>query len=137
MAELLTAAFYKFVDLPDCADLRQPLLKVCLAQEVKGLIILAPEGINGTIAGQPENVLEVLAFLKRDPRLADLSHKQSPALRQPFYRMKVRLKREIVTLGVPDIHPPSMAGSRFLVPVCCVVIGSVESVIESVGEACV
>ncbi len=110
MAEFLTAAFYKFVDLPDCADLRQVLLDICLAQEVKGLIILAPEGINGTIAGQPENVLTVLDFLKRDPRLADLSHKQSLAPRQPFYRMKVRLKREIVTLGVHDIHPPSMAG---------------------------
>jgi len=71
----LTAAFYKFVDLPDAAQLRVPLLACCERHEVKGLILLAAEGINSTIAGPAEGVRAVLAYLRQDPRLADLQHK--------------------------------------------------------------
>ncbi len=110
MNDFLTAALYKFVELPDCADLRAPLLACCERHGVKGTLLLAPEGINGTIAGAPEAVHAVLAFLRADPRLATLIHKEAYASRMPFYRMKVRLKREIVTLGVPDVHPALMAG---------------------------
>jgi UPF0176 protein len=107
----LTAAFYKFVDLPDFAERRAPLLDVCEQHHVKGLILLAREGINSTIAGPAEGVHAVLAYLRSDPLLADLQHKESWSERAPFYRMKVRLKKEIVTLGVPGISPIHMAGT--------------------------
>ena len=107
----LTAAFYKFVALPDYTERKAPLLAFCEAHQVKGLILLAHEGINSTIAGAPADVHAVLAYLRRDPLLADLQHKESYANKAPFYRMKVRLKKEIVTLGVPGISPTLMAGT--------------------------
>ncbi len=110
MHDFLTVALYKFVELPDFADLQAPLQACCEAHGVKGTLLLASEGINGTIAGMPDSVYAVLAFLRHDPRLASLEHKEAHAVRMPFYRMKVRLKREIVTLGVPDVHPALMAG---------------------------
>ena len=110
MQDFLTAALYKFVELPDFAELQAPLLACCEAHGVKGTLLLAAEGINGTIAGLPEGVHAVLAFLRNDPRLASLEHKEAHAVKMSFYRMKVRLKREIVTLGVPDVHPALMAG---------------------------
>ena len=110
MQDFLTAALYKFVELPDFAELQAPLLACCEAHGVKGTLLLAAEGINGTIAGLPEGVHAVLAFLRNDPRLASLEHKEAHANKMSFYRMKVRLKREIVTLGVPDVHPALMAG---------------------------
>lgn len=106
----LTAALYKFVRLPDFAALQAPLLACCEANGVKGTLLLASEGINGTIAGLPEGVHAVLAWLRADPRLAALEHKEAWAEHLPFYRMKVRLKREIVTMGVPEVHPALMAG---------------------------
>lgn len=110
MSRFLTAALYKFVELPDFAALQPPLLACCEANLVKGTLLLAPEGINGTIAGPAEGVGAVLAFLRADARLAALEHKEAWAGHLPFYRMKVRLKREIVTMGVPDVHPALMAG---------------------------
>lgn len=110
MPVFLTAALYKFVELPDYADLQQPLLAVCEGNGVKGTLLLASEGINGTIAGPEQGVRAVLAWLRSDPRLAALEHKEAWADELPFYRMKVRLKREIVTMGVPDVHPALMAG---------------------------
>ena len=110
MPKFLTAALYQFVELPDFAQFQAPLLACCEANGVKGTLLLAPEGINGTIAGQPEAVHAVLAFLRRDARLATLEHKEASAAQMPFYRMKVRLKREIVTMGVPDLHPALNAG---------------------------
>ena len=110
----LTAALYKFVELPDFAELQAPLLTVCEAHGIKGTLLLAAEGINGTIAGRPDDVHAVLAYLRNDAifknRLATLEHKESWASAMPFYRMKVRLKKEIVTLGVPDVHPALNAG---------------------------
>ena len=111
MTDFLTAAFYKFVELPDFADLKAPLLAVCEANGVRGLILLAAEGINSTIAGPAAGVHTVLAYLRSDPRLADLQHKEAWSSKSPFYRMKVRLKREIVTMGVPDVNPGRMAGT--------------------------
>jgi UPF0176 protein len=106
----LTAALYKFVELPDHAGLQAPLLALCEAHGIKGTLLLAAEGINGTIAGLPDDVHAVLAYLRSDARLAGLEHKESWASAMPFYRMKVRLKKEIVTLGVPNVHPALMAG---------------------------
>jgi UPF0176 protein len=110
MATFLTAALYKFVALPDFAALQAPLQDCCEEHDVKGTLLLAEEGINGTIAGLPEDVRAVLEFLRRDPRLADLTHKESFAAKPPFYRLKVRLKREIVTMGVHGVDPTKMAG---------------------------
>ncbi len=109
-ATYLTAAFYKFVDLPDFADRRASLLAFCEAHQVKGLILLAREGINSTIAGSPEDVHAVLAYLRSDPKLTDLEHKESFSEKAPFHRMKVRLKKEIVTLGVEGISPTKKVG---------------------------
>ena len=111
MPRYLTAALYKFVDLPDCADLKPALQAVCDANHVKGTLLLAPEGINGTIAALPEGVHAVLAHLRSDARLADLSHKESWADAPPFLRMKVRVKKEIVTLGLEGVSPTKMAGT--------------------------
>ncbi len=106
----LTAAFYQFVELPDCAALQAPLLARCEALEIRGLILLAHEGINGTVAGAPENIAALLGFLRADPRLQTLEHKESWSNKPPFRRMRVRVKREIVTLGVPGINPAKQAG---------------------------
>ena len=107
----LTAAFYLFVELPDCAALQAPLLARCEALQIKGLILLAHEGINGTVAGTPENISALLEFLRADPRLQVLGHKESWSEKPPFRRMRVRVKREIVTLGVPGINPAKQAGT--------------------------
>ena len=111
----LTAAFYKFVQLEDFSALRPALLAFCEEHGIRGTILLAREGINGTIAGEPHNVQAALAYLRRDPRLADLEHKESGAAKAPFYRMKVRLKREIVTMGEPQVNPAAMAG-KYVAP---------------------
>lgn len=110
MSTVLVAALYKFVDLPDYSALKAPLLAMCEVQGVKGTILLAKEGINGTIAGSPAGVHAVLDHLRSDARLATLEHKESQASQLPFYRMKVRLKREIVTLGVPGLDPNQTVG---------------------------
>ncbi len=111
MANFLVAALYKFVHLPDFEALQAPLLACCETHEVKGTLLLAEEGINGTIAGSPAGINAVLDFLRNDPRLQTLVHKESWADKMPFYRIKVKLKREIVTMGVPNVHAETMAGT--------------------------
>ena len=108
---LVVATFYKFVSLPDCADICQPLLNQCQTEGLRGTILLAPEGINATIAGSRQAVDSVLAWLQSDPRFADLEVKESSTEVQPFDRMKVRLKREIVTLGLPEVNPNQQVGT--------------------------
>ncbi|MEM7065795.1 MAG: rhodanese-related sulfurtransferase [Cyanobacteria bacterium P01_B01_bin.77] len=103
--------FYKFVQLNDFAELRLPLVSLCQAKEIKGTILLAQEGINATLAGTDKNLEAVLTHLKQDPRLADLTHKTSWAEEQPFERMKVKLKKEIVTLGQPGVSPTKKVGT--------------------------
>ncbi len=111
MSNVLVAALYKFVALPDYEALRAPLQSVCDANHVMGTLLLAREGINGTIAGPPDGIRAVLAHLKADARLADLEHKESWASEMPFLRMKVRLKKEIVTLGAPEADPTRQVGT--------------------------
>ena len=110
MNSLVVAAVYKFVKLADCAALREPLLAQCDALGITGTLLLAEEGINGTIAGTRSGIDQILAYLRSDPRLADMEHKESAADQPPFYRMKVKLKKEIVTMGVPGIDPTELAG---------------------------
>jgi len=106
----LVAAFYKFVELDDCAALRGPLQQRCEDLGLLGTILLASEGINGTISGMPEKVHRLFERLREDPRFADLHYKESWAAEQPFYRMKVRLKKEIVSLGVEGVDPRRKVG---------------------------
>ncbi|WP_033315089.1 oxygen-dependent tRNA uridine(34) hydroxylase TrhO [Robiginitomaculum antarcticum] len=105
------AALYKFASLPDYQSLRAPLQNMCDHLAVKGTILLASEGINGTIAGTDDAVAQLLSFLRADLRLADLEHKESRAESMPFYRMKVRLKKEIVTMGVDGVDPNITVGT--------------------------
>jgi UPF0176 protein len=107
----VVATFYKFVKLSDVSEMRSPLLSRCQEQGIRGTILLAQEGINGTIAGTREAIDSVLAALRCDPRLADLEHKESVAETMPFDRMKVRLKKEIVTLGLPEVDPTEQVGT--------------------------
>ena len=93
-------ALYRFVRLDDFEALREPLLTFCTQRQIKGTLLLAHEGINGTISGTPDAISEVLAYLRSDDRLADLDCKVSFHEERPFLRMKVKLKREIVTMGV-------------------------------------
>src|SRR5690606_26454398 len=111
MAQFLVAALYRFVQLANYRDLRGPLFDFCRAHDVRGTLLLAEEGINGTIAGPEAGVRAVLQYLRDDSRLALLEHKESWADGQPFYRLKVKLKREIVTMGVPNVHAQTMAGT--------------------------
>jgi UPF0176 protein len=111
MSNIVVAALYKFVSLPDFHELREPLHDHCLAQNIRGTLLLAEEGINGTVAGSREAIDSLLAYLKADPRLADLSHKESFDSSQPFYRMKVKLKKEIVTMGIDGIDPNEVVGT--------------------------
>ena len=110
MSRFLTAALYKFVDLPDYMQLQQRLLAQCESHRIKGTLLLAREGINGTIAGAPDDIHAVLRWLRSDPRMADLEHKEAWASEPPFLRMKVRLKAEIVTMHVPGLDPSRLAG---------------------------
>ena len=98
-------ALYRFARFADPAALKGPLLDICLAGGVKGTLLLAPEGINGTIAGTPDAIDRVLAHIRTLPDCAGLEVKDSSAPTMPFHRMKVRLKREIVTMGEPAIDP--------------------------------
>lgn len=108
---VLVAALYKFARLPDFAELQVPLQDACNKNGVKGTLLLAEEGINGTIAGEEDAVREVLVHIQAIPELAALSHKESWADEIPFYRMKVRQKKEIVTMGVEGIDPNHTVGT--------------------------
>jgi UPF0176 protein len=107
----VVATFYKFVKLPDFAEKQELLLSYCQQQGIKGTILLAEEGINGTIAGSRLAIDATLAFLRADPRLADLEAKESYTTAPPFERLKVRLKKEIVSLGVSEADPTQQVGT--------------------------
>ena len=107
---ITVAALYRFARFSDPAGLRAPLLSACLSGGVKGTLLLAPEGINGTIAGEAAAIDAVIAHIGALPGCADLELKFSSAAVMPFHRMKVRLKREIVTMGQPDIDPLADVG---------------------------
>jgi UPF0176 protein len=98
-------ALYRFTAFDDCPAIQQPLARLCAAQDVKGTLLLAHEGINGTIAGSDEAIGRVLAHIRGLPGCAEIEIKESRAPAMPFHRMKVRIKREIVTMGKPDVDP--------------------------------
>lgn len=112
---LVVAALYHFTRFDDPAALRGPLLDLCQAQGLCGTLILAPEGINGTIAGPRKGIDAALAHIRALPGCATLVWKESAAATPPFGRMKVRLKREIVTMGQPQVDPIAATG-RYVAP---------------------
>jgi UPF0176 protein len=105
------AALYHFTRFNDPAALRGPLLDACKANGISGTLLLAKEGINGTIAGSRTGIDAILANIRALPGCGDLEHKESTAAENPFLRMKVRLKREIVTMGQPDVDPLASVGT--------------------------
>jgi UPF0176 protein len=107
---ICVAALYRFTRFGDCAAICEPLARLCRAHGVKGTLLLASEGINGTIAGSDEAIGHVLAHIRRLPGCADLDVKMSRARVLPFHRMKVRIKDEIVTMGEPGIDPLAEVG---------------------------
>lgn len=107
----VVAAFYHFTDLHDYESWQAPLKQFCEELGLKGTILLAKEGINSTIAGTREAIDQLLAHLRSDTRLRDLEHKESFCAGLPFQRLKVRLKKEIVKLGVPEIDPRDRVGT--------------------------
>lgn len=111
MSQIVVCAMYKFVSLESYGRLRQPLHRVMEDNGVRGTLLLAQEGINGTIAGSREGVDKVLAWLRSDPRLVDIDTKESYTSVPPFNRTKVKIKKEIVTMGVEGIDPRRVVGT--------------------------
>ncbi|MAD43872.1 MAG: hypothetical protein CMI02_11860 [Oceanospirillaceae bacterium] len=108
---IVVCALYKFVTLDDFENLRDPLYQTMKRHAVRGTLLLAREGINGTVAGSREGIDALLAFLQNDPRLSNVSYKESYDDTNPFYRTKVKLKKEIVTMGVEGIDPKRVVGT--------------------------
>lgn len=109
---IIVAALYRFADIPEFKDWQAPLINLCHKHNVKGTLLLASEGINGTIAGSREGIDAVMAHLWADERMNGMEYKESTADFNPFIRMKVRLKKEIVTLGVGDVDVLGMPGTH-------------------------
>ena len=110
----LTIAFYQFVSLENIEQLQAFILKFCQKNSIKATIILASEGINGTISADEKKIQKFIKFIKEDSffknNFNNLEHKESWASKNPFYRMKVRLKKEIVSLGVDGVSPTDKVG---------------------------
>ncbi len=109
--DVVVAALYRFAALPDFVALKDPLYQLMIEHEVRGTLLLAREGINGTIAGSRQGIDRILDWLKSDPRFADLEAKESYVDTPPFYRTKVKLKKEVVTMGVEGIDPKDIVGT--------------------------
>lgn len=114
-SSFLVAALYRFVSLPQWQEMRDPLFAFCNERGIRGTLLLAHEGINGTVAGTHEAIGELIAYLEAIPELAGLEVKYSNAANMPFHRMKVRLKREIVTMRVEGLDPVNNVGT-YLTP---------------------
>ena len=110
MPQFVVVAFYRFVPLPDFGSLREPVLRELGDRQINGTILLAHEGINGTIAGRREAIDHFLRWLRSDERFAALEIKEATATDMPFRRRKVKLKKEIVSMGVDGIDPSQMTG---------------------------
>ncbi len=108
--QIQVVAFYRFTALTDCREIRPRLQKYCESLGLLGTILLAQEGINGTVSGGQDKVLRLFEYLAEDERFANMPQKVSWAREQPFYRMKVRIKKEIVSMGVINLDPGSSVG---------------------------
>ena len=111
MSTYIVCAMYKFVALENFENIREPLLSIMEENNICGTLLLANEGINGTVAGSRQAIDNLLAWFKLDQRLADISYKESTTQEKPFKRSKVKLKKEIVTMGVEGIDPRHVVGT--------------------------
>ena len=111
MSQTVVCAMYKFVILDDYKEIRQALLDVLNEKNIRGTLLLANEGINGTVAGSRQSIDDLLSWFNNDPRLADIDYKESYTNTSPFKRTKVKLKKEIVTMGVEGIDPKHVVGA--------------------------
>ena len=111
VAEIFVATFYLFTSIKDHAAMQSQIQIGCCENDVRGIILLANEGINGTISGTKEGVNRVLVFLREKPEFAQQTWKESSALEQPFRKLRVRLKKEIVKMGVDGINPNRLVGT--------------------------
>ena len=109
---IVVAAMYKFTPLDDYQQWRLPLLAFCNEHGLKGTVLLAKEGVNATVAGSRQGIDALLHFLRGKKGLSDLQHKESYHSEPPFHRMKVKIKREIVSMGLPDLYPQRRTGTR-------------------------
>ncbi len=108
---VVVATFYKFVTLPTCEPWQQSLQSLCEAIALRGTILLAPEGINATVAGTADSINQLIMWLRSTPEFSDLMVKYAPADGVPFGRIKVKIKPEIVTLGRPEVNPNEAVGT--------------------------
>jgi UPF0176 protein len=111
MTKVIVAALYHFTKFSDYKKLQDPLRKICNSEGIKGSLLIAYEGINGTISGSRSGIDAVLKHIRSMPGCSDLEHKESFASEIPFKRMKVKLKKEIVTMGQPHIDPTLNVGN--------------------------
>ena len=111
MTQIIVCALYKFVRLEQPRQMQTPLLDLMLRHSVRGTLLLATEGINGTIAGPRKELDEVLNWLRGHSEFRDLECKESTTSRMPFKRSRVKLKKEIVTMGVDSIDPAKSNGT--------------------------
>jgi UPF0176 protein len=110
-SQIVVCALYKFVTLEKFQDLRQPLLKVMEYNNIRGTLLLASEGINGTVASNRKGIDALMTWFEKDGRLGNIVTKESFEASNPFYRTKVKLKKEIVTMGVEGIDPKQVVGT--------------------------
>ncbi len=110
-SQIVVCALYKFVTLEKFQDLRQPLLKVMEYNNIRGTLLLASEGINGTVASSRKGIDALITWFEKDDRLQHIVTKESFETENPFYRTKVKLKKEIVTMGVEGIDPKQVVGT--------------------------
>jgi len=111
MSQFVVCALYKFVALPSYQELKQPLLEEMNRLQIRGTLLLASEGINGTVAGKQGEIDALLKWLEKQPSLEHITYKESYSENQPFNRTKVKLKKEIVTLGIEGIDPLQVVGT--------------------------
>ena len=110
-SQIVIAALYHFVSIPNPASLQEELLSLCKKNKIKGTLLVAKEGINGTVAGQRESIDTLINYLKSKDHFKELEHKESFSQDEPFVRLKVKLKKEIVTLGLPHVDPNKKVGT--------------------------
>lgn len=110
MQNTVIAALYQFASLPDYKEMREKLWNLCSSLDIKGTLLLAEEGINGTVCGSRDGIDQLKSFLDADGRFDNLEYKESFSDRPRFFRLKVRLKKEIVTLGVEGVSPTKKVG---------------------------
>ena len=109
--EILVATLYKFFKVDDLVALQDQLYEICNKNNVMGTILIANEGVNGTISAKPKEIEKTLISIQKDDRFSEIEVKYSSANKQPFHKMRVRLKKEIVTIGLPEINPNKTVGT--------------------------